>query len=71
MTRVLVVAYDAVGPRMAGPGIRARALSQALATEHEVVLACRHEPSPSADGFRLVHAPDPATLMGILTREHR
>ena len=39
MSRVLVVSYDAIGPRMAGGGIRAYELSRELGREHEVVLA--------------------------------
>jgi glycosyltransferase involved in cell wall biosynthesis len=53
-TRVLVVTYDQVGPRMAGPAIRAYELARVLAREHDVVLACRHEPGREGDGFRVV-----------------
>src|SRR4051812_13218862 len=53
MTRVLVVTYDQVGPQMAGPAIRAFELSRVLAAEHEVVLACRHEPDREGAGFEV------------------
>ena len=50
-TRVLVVTYDKIGPRMAGPAIRSYELARALAREHDVLLACRHEPERDGDGF--------------------
>src|SRR5262249_32805522 len=52
-TRVLVVTYDQVGPRMAGPAIRAFELSRVLSGEHEVVPACRPEPLPDREGFEV------------------
>lgn len=50
-TRVLVVTYDQVGPRMAGPAIRAYETARILGTEHDVVLACRHRPEREGAGF--------------------
>lgn len=50
-TRVLVVTYDQVGPRMAGPAIRAYETARVLAGEHDVVLSCRHRPERDGDGF--------------------
>jgi glycosyltransferase involved in cell wall biosynthesis len=52
---VLVVTYDRVGPRMAGPAIRAYELCRVLAREHDVVLACRHPPERPGEGFALRH----------------
>ena len=52
-TRVLVVTYDKIGPRMAGPAIRSYELARALAREHDVLLACRHEPERDGDGFEV------------------
>ena len=50
-TKVLVVTYDQVGPRMAGPAIRAYEMSRVLGREHDVVLACRLKPERDGDGF--------------------
>ena len=52
-TKVLVVTYDQVGPRMAGPAIRAYEMSRVLARLHDVVLACRHRPERDGDGFEV------------------
>jgi glycosyltransferase involved in cell wall biosynthesis len=52
---VLVVTYDRVGARMAGPAIRAYELSRVLAREHDVVLACRQPPERDGDGFAVRH----------------
>ena len=52
-TKVLVVTYDQVGPRMAGPAIRAYEMSRVLARRHDVVLACRHRPEREGDGFEV------------------
>lgn len=55
--RVLVVAHDVVGERMAGPGIRALELSRALSATAEVVLACPGSPPLGSTHPRL---PSPA-----------
>jgi glycosyltransferase involved in cell wall biosynthesis len=44
VTRVLVVCAEPIGPRMAGPAIRARELARALADEFDVTVAA---PAPS------------------------
>ena len=47
MTRVAIVTADALGAKMAGPGIRAWQIARALAPENDVVLAtlstCRRD----------------------------
>lgn len=57
MGRILLVSADIVGPRMAGPGIRAWEFARLLAREHQVTLAA---PPPvaaaGAEGFRIVEA---------------
>lgn len=49
--KVLVVTYDQVGPRMAGPAIRAYEMCRVLGRDHDVVLACRLKPERDGDGF--------------------
>jgi glycosyltransferase involved in cell wall biosynthesis len=66
--RVLVISAEPVGPRMAGPAIRARELAGALAGDCAVTLAA---PSPSAlddDRVTLVEAgmADYDTLLGAI-----
>jgi len=52
-TRIVVVAYDKVGPQMAGPAIRAFEMARVLATEHEVLLLSKHEPERVGVGFEI------------------
>lgn len=68
MSRVLVVTYDQVGPRMAGPAIRAFEMSRVLAAAgHDVVLACRHEPARAGEGFEVRwYRDDPATFSSLV-----
>lgn len=57
MTRVLIITGAALGERLAGPAIRARAMARVLASDgHDVVLATTAsvEASGSADPFRSV-----------------
>lgn len=51
VNRVLVVTADALGAKMAGPGIRAWQLSTALSAEHEVVLATLSKCGVEGRGF--------------------
>jgi len=56
VTRVLVVAADVVGERMAGPGIRAWEMARALAARHQVTLAAPTPVPAAAAGFRILEA---------------
>jgi glycosyltransferase involved in cell wall biosynthesis len=64
MPRVLVVAHEPVGPRMAGPAVRSRELARALAADCEVTLAAPPGSDPGDPRVRLVEAgfEDYATL---------
>ncbi|MDP8932346.1 MAG: glycosyl transferase, partial [Actinomycetota bacterium] len=53
--RVLIVTADTVGPKMAGPAIRAWEMAKTLSQEHEVTLASFTKPEITHDGFRVVH----------------
>src|SRR5439155_7491005 len=66
-TRVLVVTYDKVGPRMAGPAIRAYEMARVLAVENEVILGCRQESERSGMGFEVrSYRRDPARLLELV-----
>ncbi|HEX6347826.1 MAG TPA: glycosyltransferase family 4 protein [Candidatus Dormibacteraeota bacterium] len=56
MTRVLVVAADVVGQRMAGPGIRAWEMARTLGDRHQVTLAAPPPLPAAATGFEIVEA---------------
>ncbi len=51
--RVLVVTYDVVGPRMAGPGIRAWEFARALGTHFPTTLAAPAPVPTSGPGFAI------------------
>ncbi|MDQ3931616.1 MAG: glycosyltransferase family 2 protein, partial [Actinomycetota bacterium] len=52
---VLIITADTVGPKMAGPAIRAWEMARTLSKEHDVTLACFTRPEIAHDGFRVVH----------------
>jgi glycosyltransferase involved in cell wall biosynthesis len=52
--RVLVVANDHVGAKMAGPGIRSLRFASELAADHEVTLVVPFATDISAEGFEIV-----------------
>lgn len=56
VARVLVVSAEPVGPRMAGPAIRARELARVLAAHHEVTLAAPAPSDPDLPGVAFVAA---------------
>lgn len=56
--RILVVTSDVVGPRMAGPAIRAVQISGALADEHDVILVSLNSASGSHPNFRILDVKD-------------
>jgi GT2 family glycosyltransferase/glycosyltransferase involved in cell wall biosynthesis len=53
-SRLLIITHEAVGPRMAGPGIRAWELACALSERFDVTLAAPGEPARSHPGLRVV-----------------
>lgn len=53
-TRLLIVTHEAIGPRMAGPGVRAWEMACALAEQFEVLLAAPGEPQRRHDKVRLL-----------------
>jgi glycosyltransferase involved in cell wall biosynthesis len=53
-SRLLIITHEAVGPRMAGPGMRAWELGCALAERFDVTLAAPGEPARSYPGLRVV-----------------
>jgi len=53
-SRLLVITHETIGPRMAGPGIRAWELACALAERFDVTLAAPGEPSRRHPGLRVV-----------------
>jgi GT2 family glycosyltransferase/glycosyltransferase involved in cell wall biosynthesis len=53
-SRLLIITHEAVGPRMAGPGIRAWELGCALSERFDVTLAAPGEPARSHPGLRVV-----------------
>ena len=82
-TKVLVVTYDQVGPRMAGPAIRAYEMSRVLGRDHDVTLACRLKPERAGDGFAVawfgeddvdlkqaIHDAEVVVAFGFLLVEH-
>jgi len=56
VARVLLVSNDAVGAKMAGPGIRYRHLAAQLAERHDVSLMIPNETTEQLDGVQLLHA---------------
>ncbi|MFN2556529.1 MAG: glycosyltransferase [Nitriliruptorales bacterium] len=52
---VLIITADTVGPKMAGPAIRAWEMAKTLSQEHEVVLASFTKPQISHHRFRVLH----------------
>jgi hypothetical protein len=56
VARVLLVSNDAIGKKMAGPGIRYRQFALQLAEKHEVSLMIPNETSEPLDGVHLLHA---------------
>jgi len=58
-SRLLIVTHEAIGPRMAGPGIRAWEMACALSERLDLTLAAPGEPARSHPGLRVVgYAPD-------------
>lgn len=53
-TRLLVIAYDKIGARMAGPGVRSWEIAKALADECDVTVASSSPIERSADHVRTV-----------------
>jgi len=53
-SRLLIVTHEAIGPKMAGPGIRAWEMACALSERFEVTLAAPGEPARNHPGLRLV-----------------
>ncbi|HEX2028327.1 MAG TPA: glycosyltransferase [Nitriliruptorales bacterium] len=53
--RVLIITADTLGPKMAGPAIRAWEMAKLLAREHEVVLGGMSRPQLSHGSFKTVH----------------
>jgi GT2 family glycosyltransferase/glycosyltransferase involved in cell wall biosynthesis len=53
-TRLLIITHETIGPKMAGPGIRAWELACALSERFDVTLAARGQPDRSQPGLRLV-----------------
>lgn len=56
MARVLLVSNDAVGQKMAGPGIRYRHFALQLAERHDVSLMIPNETTERLEGVRILHA---------------
>ena len=53
-SRLLIITHETIGPKMAGPGIRAWEMACALADRFEVMLAAPGEPARAHPGVRLV-----------------
>ena len=53
-SRLLIVTHETIGPKMAGPGIRAWELACALSEQFEVMLAAPGEPGRHHDKVRLL-----------------
>jgi glycosyltransferase involved in cell wall biosynthesis len=66
--RVLVVTYDVVGPKMAGPGIRAWEFARVLAREFPTTLAAPPPLPTDAPGFALAELPLEQTEQAELRR---
>ena len=81
-TRVLVMAYDRIGERMAGPGVRSWELAKALAKTSDVTVASMTPIGRSAEGVttkrftteqeleELVAEADLIILQGLTLRHH-
>jgi len=52
-SRMLIITHETIGPRMAGPGIRAWEMACALAERFDVTLAAPGEPERSHPGLRV------------------
>jgi hypothetical protein len=52
--RLLIVTHEAIGPRMAGPGIRAWEIACAMAEQFDVLLAAPGQPGRYQDRVRLL-----------------
>jgi glycosyltransferase involved in cell wall biosynthesis len=55
--RIAVITADVLGPRMAGPAIRALHIAEALAAEHDVVLVSTAECTITREAFSCRHVP--------------
>jgi GT2 family glycosyltransferase/glycosyltransferase involved in cell wall biosynthesis len=53
-SRLLIITHETVGPRMAGPGIRAWEMARALSGRFDVTLAAPGEPARGHPGLRVV-----------------
>ena len=53
-SRLLIITHEAIGPRMAGPGIRAWEVACALSEQFDVTLAAPGEPARSHPGLRVL-----------------
>jgi GT2 family glycosyltransferase/glycosyltransferase involved in cell wall biosynthesis len=53
-SRLLIITHETIGPKMAGPGIRAWELACALSERFEVTLAARDQPDRSSPRLRVV-----------------
>lgn len=56
--RALVVTGDVIGPKMAGPAIRAWNMSEQLSLRNEVRLVSTARPTRASTRFDVLHAPD-------------
>jgi glycosyltransferase involved in cell wall biosynthesis len=56
VSRILLVSADVIGPKMAGPGIRAWEFARRLALEHDVTVAAPPPIKVPEAGFKLVEA---------------
>jgi len=63
--RVLVITGDLIGPRMAGPAIRAWNMCEQLALRNDVRLVSPIKATRASTAFQVFHAPDDRTI-----REH-
>lgn len=61
-TKLLVIAYDKIGERMAGPGVRSWEIAKALAPDCDVTVASATPIGRSAEGVTTVHAPTEAQM---------
>lgn len=53
-SRLLIITHETIGPRMAGPGIRAWEMACALSERFDVTLAAPGEPARNHPGLRVV-----------------
>ncbi len=53
-SRILIITHEAIGPKMAGPGIRAWEMACALSDRFDVVLAAPGNPARSHEGVEVV-----------------